>query len=56
MSIIYGGYLYFKIGTMYAVITSTGNAGGFIGSMLGAIIISALNITATSILFFYHRF
>jgi len=33
---------------MYAVITSTGNAGGFIGSMLGAVIISALNITATN--------
>ena len=51
MSIIYGRYFYDKIGTMYAVITSTGNAGGFIGSMLGALIINALNITASSINF-----
>jgi len=35
-------------GTMYAVITSVSNAGGFLGSMFGALTISALNITSTN--------
>jgi hypothetical protein len=37
---------------MYAVITSIGNSGGLIGSMLGAFIINQLDITATSNYFY----